>query len=75
MTASNVELVLNIEGAELRMLHQQVLLCEAKPEDVEAGGVGGGPGDQGLADLEPPFSPSDPTYPCLGQSQSSSQCS
>ena len=57
MTASNVELVLNIEGAELRMLHQQVLLCEAKPEDVEAGGAGGGPGDQGLADLEPPFFP------------------
>ena len=55
MTASTVEFILDIEGAELRTLHQQVLLREAKPADVEAGGIGGGPGDQGPADLEAPF--------------------
>ena len=55
MTASTVKFILHIEGAELRTLHKQVLLREAKSADVEAGGIGGGPGDQGPADLEAPF--------------------
>ena len=55
MTASNVELVLNIEGAELRMLHQQVLLCETEPAGVRGWAVAGGPGNEGPGDLVPPF--------------------
>ena len=55
MPAGGVELVLHVEGAELRVLHEEVLLSQAEPAGVGAVGVGGRPGDQGPVDLEPPF--------------------
>ena len=41
MATGRVELVLDVEGAEGRLLHQQVFLKEAEAADVEGGGVGG----------------------------------
>ena len=41
MPASRKELVLDVEGAEVGLLHQEVLLGQAQAADVLAGGVGG----------------------------------
>ena len=46
MPAGRVKLVLDVEGAEVGLLHEQVLLSQAQAADVQAGGVGGGPCDQ-----------------------------
>ena len=55
MPVGGVKLVLHIEGAELRVLHEEMFLSQAEPAGVGAVGVGGRPGDQGPVDLEPPF--------------------
>ena len=55
MAAGSIELVLHIESAEAGLLHEEMFLCEAEAADVQAGAVGGRPGDQGPAYLEPPF--------------------
>ena len=46
MSAGRVKLVLHIEGAEVGLLHEQVLFCETQAADVQAGAVGGGLGDR-----------------------------
>ena len=53
--AAGVELVLDVEGAELRVHHEQVFLSQTQATGVRAGRVGGCPGDQGPSDLESPF--------------------
>ena len=55
MPAGGVKLVLHVEGAELRVLHQEMLLRQAEPAGVGAGGVRGRPGDQRPGDLVAPF--------------------
>ena len=55
MSAGGVEFVLYVEGAELRVLHEEMFLREAESADVEAGGVARRPGNQGPGDLEAPF--------------------
>ena len=55
MSAGGVELVLHVEGAEARLLHQQMLLGETEPAVVHGGAVAGRPGDEGPVDLVPPF--------------------
>ena len=55
MATGRVELVLDVEGAEGRLLHQQVLLKEAEAADIEGGGVGGRPGYQAPAQLVSSF--------------------
>ena len=55
MPAGAVKLIFYIEGAESRLLHEHVLLCQAEAADVEARAVGGGPGDEGPAQLVTPF--------------------
>ena len=45
MPAGAVKLIFDIEGAESRLLHEHVLLCQAEAADVEARAVGGGHGD------------------------------
>ena len=57
MPAGGKELVLHVEGAEAGLLHEQVLLGQAEAADVQAGAVGGGPGNEGPAELVPPFKP------------------
>ena len=53
--AGGIELVLHVECAEARLLHQQVLLCEAEPAGVRGWALAGGPGNEGPGDLVPPF--------------------
>ena len=55
MPAGGVELVLDVEAAEARVLHEEMFLSEAESADVEAGGVARRPGNQGPSDLEAPF--------------------
>ena len=55
MSTGGEELVLDIEGAQGGLLHEHVLLEQTEAADVEAGAVGGGPGDEGPAELVPPF--------------------
>ena len=55
VSAGGVEFVLDVEGAELWVHHEQMFLCETQATGVRAGGVGGCPGDQGPSDLESPF--------------------
>ena len=55
MSAGGEEFVLHVEGAELRVLHEEMFLSQAEPAGVGAGGVRRRPGDQGPVDLEPPF--------------------
>ena len=55
MSAGGVEFVLHVEGAELRVLHEEMFLSQAEPAGVGAVGVGGRPGDQGPVDHEAPF--------------------
>ena len=40
MSASCIKLVLDVEGAEAGLLHEQVLLSQAEAADVETGAVG-----------------------------------
>ena len=46
MAAGCVKLVFHVEGAEVGLLHEQMLLSQAQAADVQARGVGGGPCDQ-----------------------------
>ena len=55
MSASCIELVLDVEGAEGRVFHQQMLLEQAEAADVQAGGVGGRPRHEAPAQLVSPF--------------------
>ena len=47
------ELVLDVQGAKCRLLHEHELLCQAEEADVEAWAVG--PGDKGPAQPASPF--------------------
>ena len=51
MPAGRKELVLHVEGAEGRVLHQQMLLEETQAAGVLAWGVRGGPGDEAPGQL------------------------
>ena len=55
VSAAGVEFVLDVEGAELGVHHEQMLLSQTQATGVRAGRVGGCPGDQGPSDLESPF--------------------
>ena len=55
VSAAGVELVLDVEGAELRVHHEQMFLSQTQATGVRAGRVGGCPGHQGPSDLESPF--------------------
>ena len=55
MPASRVKLVLDVERAQVGLLHEQVFLGEAQAADVQTGAVGGGLGDERPVDLITPF--------------------
>ena len=57
MPAGRVKLVLDVERAQVGLLHEQVLLSEAQAADVQGGAVGGGLGDERPVDLVAPFQP------------------
>ena len=54
MPAGCVKLVLHIQGAQVRVHHQQVLLLQAEAAGVRGGAEAGRPLDEGPADLVPP---------------------